>query len=81
MAIYSLLFGHVEWPDEKAPCDPIATLDLSELERKKRLSVRVPAALKRRIEESAALEGVPADAWVATALSRSIDPRVLKVSR
>ena len=81
MAIYSLLFGHMEWPEEKRPCDPIATLDLSELEPRKRLSVHVPAALKRRVEESAALEGVPADAWVARALSRSVDPRVLEVSR
>jgi hypothetical protein len=81
MAIYSLLFGHVEWPDERQPIDPIATLDLGELEPRKRLSVRVPAALKRRVEQSAALEGVPADAWVVSALSRSVDPRVLEVQR
>jgi hypothetical protein len=79
MAIYSLLFGHAEWPDEKPAPDPIATLDLSELEPRKRLSVRVPAGLKRRVEQSAALEGVPADAWIASALSRSVDPRVLEV--
>jgi hypothetical protein len=80
MAIYSLLFGHAEWPEEKRPCDPTATLDLGELEGEERLSVTVPNGLKRRVEASARLEGVPADAWIVRALSRSVDPRLLEVS-
>jgi hypothetical protein len=80
MAIYSLLFGHAEWPEEKRPYDPIATLDLGELEGEERLSITVPNGLKRRVEASARLEGVPADAWIVRALSRSVDPRLLEVS-
>ena len=75
MAIYSLLFGHVDWPDaEDTPnrrlrvhSDDLATT---------RLTLRVPEALKGRLEESAALAGVPPEAWIVTALSRSVDPRL-----
>jgi hypothetical protein len=81
MAIYSLLFGHVEWPEPRPPRDPLATLDLREIGREERLSVKVPDALKRRVEASAALEGVPAETWIVRALSRSVDPRLLEVSR
>jgi hypothetical protein len=81
MAIYSLLFGHAEWPEEKRPADPVAALDLSEHERESRLSVKVPDGLKRRVEASAQLEGVAPDAWIVRALSRSVDPRLLEVSR
>jgi hypothetical protein len=81
MAVYSLLFGHTEWPEEKPPFDPVAALDLRDLERKARLSVTVPERLKRRVEASAELEGVAPDAWIERALSRSVDPRLLQVTR
>jgi hypothetical protein len=80
MAIYSLLFGHAEWPEEKRPCSPLPP-EFGERPRSRRLSVTVPDTLKRCVEESAALEGVPADTWIVRALSRSVDPRLLEVSR
>jgi predicted HicB family RNase H-like nuclease len=46
-------------------------------ERTERLSLRLPSALKKRVEASAALEGVSPNAWVERALSRSVDPRLL----
>jgi hypothetical protein len=81
MAIYSLLFGHAEWPEAAPPSNPAATLDLADVEREERLDVKVPDSLKRRVEASAALDGVPADAWVVRALSRSVDLRALEVPR
>jgi hypothetical protein len=42
--------------------------------------VTVPAALEQRVEASAALEGVPAEAWIVRALSRSVDPRLVELS-
>jgi hypothetical protein len=80
MAIYSLLFGHAEWPEEKTGAAPLPA-EFGERPRSRRLSVTVPDTLKRSVEESAALEGVPADAWIVRALSRSVDPRLLEVSR
>jgi hypothetical protein len=80
MAIYSLLFGHAEWPEDKPSSTPLPP-EYGERPRSRRLSVTVPDTLKRCVEESAALEGVPADAWIVRALSRSVDPRLLEVSR
>lgn len=79
MAVYSLLFGHAEWPEEKPRRHaPIAAVDLPERHRK--LSVTVPATLKHRVEASAELEGVPAETWIVRALSRSVDPRLVELS-
>lgn len=44
------------------------------------LGVTVPEDLRERVEASAALEGVPADAWIVRALSRCLDPRLLEVT-
>ena len=46
------------------------------LERRSRVTLRLPSSLKRGVEASAALEGVSVDAWVARSLARSVDPRV-----
>jgi hypothetical protein len=84
MAVYSLLFGHAEWPTETPRRDTVAReLDAAAREhgRPRRLSVSVPATLRERVEASAALEGVPEETWVVRALSRSVDPRLLEVSR
>lgn len=76
MAVYSLLFGHVEWPEEPTKnLVPRATLP-AEFERDARLTLRVPAALKHRLEESADLAGVSREAFVERALARSVDPRL-----
>jgi hypothetical protein len=80
MAIYSLLFGHAEWPEETRQSSPLPH-EFGARPKARRLSVTVPDTLKRCVEESAALEGVPADTWIVRALSRSVDPRLLEVSR
>jgi hypothetical protein len=83
MAIYSLLFGHAEWPEEKPHRGTVEReLEVLRLDSDpiRRMSISVPDTLKRRVEASASLEGVPADAWIERALTRSVDPRVLEVS-
>jgi Ribbon-helix-helix protein, copG family len=75
MAVYSLLFGHVEWPDEPIRSDSTAAL-AAEHERVARLTLHVPSSLKRRLEESADLAGLSREAFVQRALSRSVDPRL-----
>lgn len=75
MAVYSLLFGHVEWPEEPTRPDPLAGVHV-EPERPARVTVSVPPLLKRRLEESAELAGVPSEVFVQRALARSVDPRV-----
>jgi predicted HicB family RNase H-like nuclease len=75
MAVYSLLFGHAEWPDEPTRPDSGAAL-AAEHERVARLTLRVPSSLKRRLEESAELAGLSREAFVERALARSVDPRL-----
>jgi hypothetical protein len=75
MAVYSLLFGHAEWPDE--PTSPArANIAAVEYERVSRLTLRVPSSLKSRLEESAELAGVSREAFLERALARSVDPRL-----
>ena len=76
MAIYPLLFGHFDWPDgpttrHRAAVDRDGRATLGSA----RVSVRVPAALKSRVEASAALEGLTPDAWIVRTLARGVDPR------
>ena len=74
MAIYSLLFGHAEWPDaDETAARPPAVRPEPQTAR---LTLRVPEVLKGRLEASAALEGVPAETWIVRALARSVDPRL-----
>jgi HicB family len=67
--LYTQLFTRVDWPTPpRHPVPrPVPTA---------RLSLRVPKALKRRVEASAELEGVAPNEWVVRALSRSVDPRL-----
>ncbi len=74
MAIYPLLFGYVEGPDDKPARLPLPRP--SESSDTTRLTLRVPESLKRRVEDSAALEGLAPDTWITRALSRSVDPRL-----
>jgi hypothetical protein len=75
MAVYSLLFGHAEWPEEPTRPDPRAPV-VAEHERIARLTLRVPSSLKSRLEESAELAGVDRETFVQRALARSVDPRL-----
>jgi predicted HicB family RNase H-like nuclease len=75
MAVYSMLFGHVEWPDEPSRSESSAA-SAAEHERVARLTLRVPSSLKRRLEESAELAGVSRETFVERALARSVDPRL-----
>jgi hypothetical protein len=82
MAVYRLPLGYAEWPDpdehehehELRVFEPPA--DVVERDASARLLVRLPATLRRKIEDSAALEGVPSEVWVSRALARSVDPRL-----
>lgn len=75
MAVYSLLFGHAEWPDDPTPArvPPAVT---PKRERTARLTVHVPSTLKRRLDESAELAGLPPETFLERALARSVDPRI-----
>jgi Ribbon-helix-helix protein, copG family len=75
MAVYSLLFGHAEWPDEPSRPDPHHTVAV-ERQRVSRLTLRVPSSLKSRLDESAELAGVSRETFVERALARSVDPRL-----
>ena len=76
MATYSLLLGHAEWP---SPTDSSSRTAQAELEPLpvERLTVALPVGLKSRLDQTAALEGVPSEAWIVRALARSVDPRLL----
>ena len=66
--------AHEYWHEFKGPTTsprPAPVVD-----RPQRVTLRLPSALRRCVEASAALEGVTVDAWVARALARSVDPRV-----
>jgi hypothetical protein len=76
MARYALPFGYVDWPDPDPTPRNQHLLDDADLEPVSRMTLRLPAGLQRRVEASAALEGVPADAWIVRSLSRSVDPRL-----
>jgi predicted HicB family RNase H-like nuclease len=77
MATYSLLFGHAEWPAD-------AGADASEPARPRypeRITLRLPAALRRRIESSAARDGLAADEWVSVVLARALDGAPTQTAR
>ena len=76
MALYPLLFGHAHGPSEPKRRRPSLAPE-RDAPPSEPLTVRVPAALKGRVEASAALEGLPPDVWIVRALSRSVDPRLL----
>ena len=76
MALYPLLFGHAPGPPEPRRARPQLEGEREPVASEP-LTVRVPAALKGRVEASAALEGVSPGAWIARALARSVDPRVV----
>ncbi len=74
MAIYSLLFGHTDWPDHDLRAH--RQVHAPPLDDTARVTLRLPAGLKRRVEASARLEGLNAETWVAGVLARSVDPRM-----
>jgi hypothetical protein len=76
MAVYSLLFGHAEWPADR-PRRAGTTRVAPEAAPVERLTIVVPSALKSRVDASAELAGVPSDAWITRALARSVDPRLV----
>ena len=55
MAVYSLLFGHAEWPEERKPCPRVYDED-ERAASTARLNVSVPATLKGRVEAGQAGE-------------------------
>jgi hypothetical protein len=77
MATYSLLFGHAEWPDQTARSRRVRSTPEADPAPVERLTVALPVTLKSRLDATAALEGVPAEAWIVRALARSVDPRLV----
>jgi hypothetical protein len=69
MATYSLLFGHAEWRED-AETGPAADARQA---RGERLTLRVPSPLRRRIETSAARDGLAPDEWASLVLVRALD--------
>ena len=76
MTVYRLPFGLAAWPAAACPAAAPAVEDEPGRSAGTSLSVRLPVALRRRLEASAALEGVPFDVWLSRAVARSVDPRL-----
>ncbi len=74
MAIYPLLFGYVEGPEDRPARPPRPRRPESRATT--RMILRVPESLRRRVEQAAALAGLAPDTWITRALSRSVDPRL-----
>ena len=74
MSLYRTPF-EFEYEYRHAPATRNAT-PRPQLERRQRITLRLPRSLKGGVEASAALDGVSVESWVARALARSIDPRV-----
>jgi predicted HicB family RNase H-like nuclease len=77
MATYSLLFGHAEWPSDAGsePREPARP------RYPERITLRLPAALRRRVERSAARDGLSADEWVSLVLARALDGAPTQTAR
>lgn len=77
MATYSHLFGHFEWPEpdaRPAPTGyPAAEREPAPVEA---ITVAIPVGLRRRLEATAELQGLPWETWAVRTLARSIDPRL-----
>jgi hypothetical protein len=56
--------------EPEAPADPPAPGD----DLNARITLRLPEALKARVESTAAQEGVSANAWIVRALARAVEP-------
>lgn len=69
MATYSLLFGHADWPADGEAQRP----EPGPRRPAERLTLRLPAALRRRIESSAARDGLSADEWASLVLARALE--------
>ena len=69
MATYSLMFGHAEWPTDAAS----EAVEPPRPTYPERITLRLPAPLRRRIERSAARDGLSADEWVSVVLARALD--------
>jgi HicB family len=55
--------------EPEAPADPAPGDELNA-----RITLRLPEALKARVESTAAQEGVSANAWIVRALARAVEP-------
>ena len=71
MATYQLLFGSHDWSESDDRPKPYP---VSMPPRTEKLSVRLPRALKARLEDAAAREGVSPETWAAQVLGQSVPP-------
>ena len=76
MAVYSLLFGHVEWPEDPPRRDLLPLAQPVERERSPRSAPRAPSSFERRPEESVDAAGLAREAFVDRVVARSVPPRL-----
>ena len=70
MSIHRDTFGYVDLPDATS-CDPAGDGTVAELPAA-RVTLRIPATLRSRIDEAAAREGMSADSWLLRAISSTL---------
>ena len=71
MPTYQLLFGSHDWPEND---DRPRPYPVSMPPRTEKLSVRLPRALKARLEEAAERDGLTPEAWVERVVASNVRP-------
>jgi hypothetical protein len=71
MPTYQLLFGSHDWAESDDRPKPYP---VSMPPRTEKLSVRLPRALKARLEEAAERDGLTPEAWAERVLSSNVGP-------
>ena len=69
MSLHRTQFGYVDVSDDPAAS---AELVLRCADTAEALTVRLPRALRSRIDEAAALEGISPDSWLEKAIASSL---------
>jgi hypothetical protein len=65
MSLHRTQFGYVDLPDPAASAEHVLQGDQSP----QAVTVRLPGALRSRIDEAAAREGVSPESWLQTAIA------------
>jgi len=68
MSLHRTQFGYVDLPDPAASAEHVLQGDPSP----QAVTVRLPGALRSRIDEAAAREGVSPDSWLEKAIASSL---------
>jgi hypothetical protein len=73
MAVFSLLFGHAEWPEDPPRPDPLRAIELAP---KRTRSLQPVRTAPSRLDESVAPGGPARGAFVDHVLASSVHPRL-----